>query len=78
MRGMSVYYGSLCSICCACMWAACVLNVCVFECVCGVCEDVYLKTPAIKVVPMCVGFTEGGKYLGSKNISTFCVRTGPP
>jgi len=58
------------------MWVACVLNVYVcWVLVCGVCESIYLEILAFKVVPACVGFTEGGKYLGSRNASTFLLST---
>ena len=50
----------------------CVECVCVcVECVCGACESIYQETLALKVVPACVGFTKGGRYLGSRNVSTF-------
>ena len=54
----------------------CVECVCVcVECVCGACESIYQETLALKVVPACVGFTKGGKYLGSRNVSTFSTKS---
>ena len=54
-----------------CVECVCVLCVCV----CGMCESIYLETLALKVVPACVGFTDGGKYLGFRNVSTFSLST---